>query len=270
MWYNVPLLKSTITSKNEDLPLILQVSGGYIGYSNILGRALLFEHESNWYIIQTIAGLSSYRLGFFEDIYVDINAPFYMYKEGSRFLAKKYSYRSSSEKWKRIKFTNIDGEEEELTSVGRLYELDESSKLLKPYNIATGSESLADLNIQFVRGGNDVYKSSTKLGVYEWQGEEEEDDIIVGWRHYTHKAIDSEGNQTAEDINVYEQEGLQGSKSSWRYSYNGVNYFYNYELPLLDFYMTGSEDKKIKMNYVKLSERQKKQWHTESGATYVV
>lgn len=114
-----------------------------------------------------------------------------------------------------------------------------------------------------------LYKSTTLLGSYQWQGEGSENDIKVGWKKYKHKAIDSEGNQTNEYINVVESVGLtESSYNQWRYTYQGVEYSYAGEISNEDFTMT-NEEEEISMEYVAYISLSKPVFNFDGGAQVV-
>lgn len=266
MWGYSPNTNKHIFINNDDFDLVHFIEDCYRNTEN--SRQLLFEFSGSWYIATIPNDINKMRFDGSFDYIVRDNMQGYnsanVTKDGGKWIAYGNNAKKGI-KWKLL-VSPIGSRFDVL--VRSSYELDVNASEFKPYQIASGSDDLSDLVAPFIRMGDNVYKSSTMLGAYSWQGEDAKDDIIIGYHSYTHKAIDSNGNQTNEDVAVIETENLIGSGSNWRYVYQSKTYAYTGELPLSNFTMTSGEDS-LNMVYIELIQLDKNIVMFDGGAQIV-
>ena len=255
MWVNQIALNKHVFINYEGFDIIYFIEDAWRNNDPSLSNLILFNKASSWYIADLESDIDD--LGFDNDYFANVafTNQGRVYKEnGDWILNRGYTndLRSNSPIWKKSEakgFFNSD-----VIAIGSKFKLNQPSMEWEPWPVADDSEDLSSYNFGFASIGESVYKSSSKLGVYKWQGSGTKADIIVGYRKYTHKAIDAEGNQTNEDVEVIETSSLvEETANNWIYTYNGVRYKYSGELPLNNFAMTSDDSKTLQMNYVGLT-----------------
>lgn len=266
MWVNQPKLNKHIFIDNPDFDLIHFVEDCYRNTDE--PNQLLFEFDDSWYIA-TISDSSEMR--FDNSFRYILNAgPFgIFYMTVSKQLGEWVGiagYTLEGIEWKAI--LNQYGDFSTTHLVRGNYKLNTLDNKFEPFPIATGSEDLSDFIEDFTRHGLNVYKSGTLLGSYEWQGISPESDIVVGYRKYTHKALDDEGQPTSEDIQITESVELTQTNSIWSYTYLSKTYIYTGDLPLNTFNMTSGDDT-LSMTYTGLTQLNKDIIIFDGGAQIV-
>ena len=255
MWIFRKDINKTIAIKNDEFDLIHTIVDGYI--NNEFENSILFEANGSWYIAVDI---DDNLIGYSDSLVLEnpLNGQnIYVYYNGVIWI--EYSYHPEK-KWKKYD-TQI--------SLGN-YFLDLIDNKLKPYLVESSSDSLGtEYDRPVNRRGAELYKSPSQTGVYEFIDTGQKDDIIVGWKHYTHKAIDSIGNQTTIDVDVYESLELKEvSLNNWVYIYNSTQYNYIGELTSSNFTMT-SENGDLSMSFVDYVDLNKDILHYDGGAQIV-
>lgn len=222
---------------------------------------ILFENSGSYYIYDpSFGGWPQYyvfELGFSLDISFSYGSGY------MRFNGSTWVYAAAFKSLTR-KFVKIDGVEYQKGH----YLYDYTSKQFIA-QIEAHSDPVDPYSFEIEKNTRSLYKSANLLGVYEWQGYGTQTDITVGWKKYKHKATDSEGNQTSDDVFVTETIGLnEYSSNVWKYKYKGDEYTYSGELSLDDFEMVCNE-KTINMLYVELTSLKKDICKFDGGAQNV-
>lgn len=117
----------------------------------------------------------------------------------------------------------------------------------------------------------EVYKSSSLIGNYEWQGEDEEDeipDLIVGWHSYRHTKLDNENEPTIGEVTVFEGKQLTSFQGVIGYKYNGLAFTYTGDFEQNNFVMS-SGDTDLNMIFDGLVSYPKDIWKFGGGAQNV-
>jgi len=256
MWTYAPTLKKYLLINNADFDLIHFVDGCWRQASTYEPN-ILFEHDGAFYIVEGRINID------IEEIGVDLsygNGGYRVKKIGDRWVLSE-SVKKVGLKWKKKDSTYY---------TPNTYELDLENNKWVPWPVAEDSDSLTSYKKNFERVGVEVYKSTTLIGAYEWQGVDTREDIIVGYRKYTHLGLDSEGEQTEQVVTVIESVGLTEYTAGnlWSYTYKGDTYTYTGDLPLESFTME-SGDKELDMTYIELVELTKDIWNLDGGAQIV-
>ena len=240
MWVYQPNINIHTFINNNDFDLIHYITDGWRNEDD--SSQILFEHSGAWYIV----AITSVDTGFNNDFTQSISFPSPVGTINAKAVKSGGSwifYRplvAENAVWKGIPQLNNSSEIDTSSLATGHYILSGSD--LVPYNVNQDSMDLYDYEVVYTRTGENVYKSATQFGSYVWQGVGTVDDIIVGWRYYTHKATDDNGNIINEDVDVYESVELtEVSENEWRYTYKGDLYSYTGQLPLSSFTMTSGE-----------------------------
>jgi hypothetical protein len=272
MWVNQLSINKHIFINHDDFDIIHFIQDGWRSDDLSDVNLILFEYNLSWYIADLQDNASD--MGFNSDFFANANSQNKgrVYKDGSDWLLDRgFSSVSGhlSTIWK--KSEALSGGTFNARALGNRFKLNQSTMIWEPYPVATGSLSLSEYNFSFVDVGQSVYKSNTQLGTYAWQGEGVKDDIIVGYRKYSHKAIDSEGNQTNEDVIVTQSVNLINYVvNRWRYDYQGKSYFYKEQvLPLSNIEMETTTGEKLQMTYIELITLKKQVDIFDGGAQIV-
>jgi hypothetical protein len=251
MWVKQAKINKHLFINDDNFEFIHFVEDCYRQDDTSESNLILFENDKFWYIAELSEDISD--LGFNNDI---IDNAGYIYNDGSGwYLTKEFSYYSDTESrvWKFLKDGNGDivGNNK---VIGNKFKLNESTMEFEPFPVASGSEDVSSYNIPLDRYGLGVYKSASKLGTYEWQGDGSNDDIIVGHRKYKHKALDSDGNQTSVDVFATSSVDLINyTPNEWSYKYSGLTYYYCSQLlPVSDITLTASTGEDLLLSFVEL------------------
>ena len=251
MWVYFADVKKTFLMKNADFDLVHTINGAWILESE---KKILFEYQNSYYIIDFSQKSDGEDLGFSNQIIS-------RYKQGAFTISRTFTKKQDG--W--ITVIGIDGADipwkkiikdngNPSTSIGKGYRIDTSINKIVPYPVVLGSEPLTEFYKDFDRKGYEVWKSNTLTGEYTWQGEDVVDSILVGWHKFTHKALDSEGNQTNEDVVVFQGKQLiEISTDNWSYIYNGVIYSYSGILDQSNILMSSGSGS-ISLNFDELVE----------------
>jgi acetyltransferase-like isoleucine patch superfamily enzyme len=247
MWIFKKDINKTFAVKNNDFELVHTVIDGWINYH--YQDHILFEYNGRWYIANDINNI---YLGFNKSVTIGY---------GTR--SNKNRVVKVDHDW--VLYLGYHKKRQWKNSYGN-YKLNLDTNIFVPHNVhpdydASGNE------LEATRHGSDVYRSDTKFGKYTWIGAGWKDDIIVGWRKYTHKEIDDNGDPT--DIDVIESQSLIEIRSNfWHYTYQNETYSYSGELPLENFIMI-SDSKTLEMTYSELTSLTKNILHYDGGAQIV-
>lgn len=252
MWIDTPLLQKYLLMLNSDFDLVHFIDGGYLGSNEHLGK-ILFANAGSFYIVEV--GVD--QLGFSFDYSAGSSQRFR--KVGSDWILNRTTF-SVDMFWKKIGSAVFSSD---------CYKIDIAANKIIPFPVAPNSESLSSFESSFTRQGKDVWKNNDMTGSFVWQGSGVVDNIIVGWRKYTHKELDSEGSETSNNIDVFESIGLiEQSSNNWVYTYKSKIYTFNGALPLSNFIMTSGEDD-LNMTYIELTQLEKSVWNFDGGAQVV-
>lgn len=259
MWNHIQNIQFTAFIANADFPEIMhKVTDGYID-----GQRLLFEANSSFYIID----LGNYLThnGFSDDWcrrYGIDSTPYYFHKRGAEWFYSNQGVPKGQGFMRLGIYVIQEGE----------YKFNVGENTWKAQYHEGSDENQPDRpNENQYKLGHGVYKSATLTGVYVWEGLFNMPDIKVGWHHYTHKALDSEGNQTNEDVNVFESEQLYdfSGLGEWLYEYNNSTYRYTEDLPEGSFIMENENEDTLNMTFVALTSIIKDKWKFDGGAQIV-